>query len=157
LYDAGMAQSITGTSRDLTGMCNELQTAAGVAVERQDAQVTGIMSNLDFASLEIAEQTQRAVAEMGHTRLTEVHRCHKWHGDDAMQTVAPCQRLGRTFGLAWSSDRCLIGCCSVDFAAFRHVHATGAGAHHPAVAAGARCAGCCQDWLWQNPGDSPGC
>jgi hypothetical protein len=50
----------------------QMQTAAGVAVERQDAQVSGIMSNLDFASLEVAEQTQRAVAEMGHTRLTEV-------------------------------------------------------------------------------------
>lgn len=48
------------------------QTAAGVAVERQDAQVSGIMSNLEFGALEVAEQTRRAVAEMGHTRLTEV-------------------------------------------------------------------------------------
>ena len=64
------------------------QTAAGIAVERQDAQVSGIMSNLDFASLEIAEQTQRAVAEMGHTRLTEVRPWQRWRGGNATKMLA---------------------------------------------------------------------
>ncbi len=49
-----------------------VQTAAGQAVERQEAQVSGIMSNVEFAGLDVAEQTRKAIAEMGHTRLTEV-------------------------------------------------------------------------------------
>ncbi len=82
----------------------QLQTAAGVAVERQDAQVYGIMSNLDFASLDVAEQTQRAVAEMGHTRLTEVHpRQQRWRSGNATKMLAACQYAQQSSGLAWPS------------------------------------------------------
>ena len=72
-------------------------------MERQDAQVSGIMSNLDFASLEVAEQTQRAIAEMGHTRLTEVHPWQRWRGGDARKILPPCQFSQRSSGLAWPS------------------------------------------------------
>lgn len=71
-------------------------------MERQDAQVSGIMSNLDFASLEVAEQTQRAVAEMGHTRLTEVRPWRRWRGRDARKMLPSCQFSQRSSGLAWS-------------------------------------------------------
>lgn len=70
-------------------------------MERQDAQVSGIMSNLDFASLEIAEQTQRAVAEMGHTRLTEVHPWQTRHGGAAKKMLAGGHCFQQSSGLAW--------------------------------------------------------
>ena len=43
-----------------------------VEVERTHAEVSGIMSATEFASLELSEPTAGAVAEMGHTRMTEV-------------------------------------------------------------------------------------
>lgn len=44
----------------------------GAAVERQDAQVSGIMSSVTFQALDVAEATRRAIADMGHVQLTEV-------------------------------------------------------------------------------------
>ncbi|CAL8467629.1 g7167 [Coccomyxa elongata] len=44
----------------------------GVEVERVTARVSGIMSAAEFSSLDLTEQTQRAIAEMGFKHMTEV-------------------------------------------------------------------------------------
>ncbi|BDA42719.1 ATP-dependent RNA helicase has1 [Coccomyxa sp. Obi] len=44
----------------------------GVEVERVNARVSGIMSAAEFSSLDLTEQTQRAIAEMGFKHMTEV-------------------------------------------------------------------------------------
>ena len=52
-----------------------LQAKAGAAddgVERHAATVSGIMSNTEFASLELTPQTQEAIQEMGFVHMTEV-------------------------------------------------------------------------------------
>ena len=41
-------------------------------MERTTAEVSGIMSATEFSSLELSEQTASAVADMGHTHMTEV-------------------------------------------------------------------------------------
>ncbi len=41
-------------------------------MERTTAEVSGIMSAAEFGSLELSEQTAGAVADMGHTHMTEV-------------------------------------------------------------------------------------
>ncbi|KAK9816761.1 hypothetical protein WJX72_004846 [[Myrmecia] bisecta] len=41
-------------------------------VERHRAEVEGIMSTAEFSSLELAEHTQKAIAEMNYTHMTEV-------------------------------------------------------------------------------------
>jgi ATP-dependent RNA helicase DDX18/HAS1 len=43
-----------------------------LAVERTHAEVSGIMSAAEFSSLELSEPTAAAVAEMGHSHMTEV-------------------------------------------------------------------------------------
>jgi hypothetical protein len=47
-------------------------TSTGVDVERQDATVSGIMSNASFSSLELSEPSQKAIDEMHFTHMTEV-------------------------------------------------------------------------------------
>ena len=52
-----------------------LQAKAGAlddGVERHAATVSGIMSNTEFASLELTPQTQEAIQEMGFVHMTEV-------------------------------------------------------------------------------------
>ena len=46
--------------------------AVGDGVERHAATVSGIMSNTEFASLELTPQTQEAIQEMGFVHMTEV-------------------------------------------------------------------------------------
>lgn len=41
-------------------------------MERHAATVSGIMSNTEFASLELTAQTQEAIQEMGFVHMTEV-------------------------------------------------------------------------------------
>ena len=45
---------------------------AAFTPEQHPAQVSGIMSTAEFASLQLTEQTQRTIAEMGFVRMTEV-------------------------------------------------------------------------------------
>ncbi len=49
-----------------------LQAKKGVEVERVTARVSGIMSAAEFSTLDLTEQTQRAIAEMGFKHMTEV-------------------------------------------------------------------------------------
>ncbi|GLI65585.1 hypothetical protein VaNZ11_009159 [Volvox africanus] len=44
----------------------------GLEIERHTATVSGIMSTTEFSSLELTENTQKAIADMGYTHLTEV-------------------------------------------------------------------------------------
>ncbi|GIL44399.1 hypothetical protein Vafri_1877 [Volvox africanus] len=44
----------------------------GLEIERHTATVSGIMSATEFSSLELTENTQKAIADMGYTHLTEV-------------------------------------------------------------------------------------
>ncbi|GLC33048.1 ATP-dependent RNA helicase [Pleodorina starrii] len=46
--------------------------AGGLEIERHTATVAGIMSATEFPSLELTENTQKAIADMGYTHLTEV-------------------------------------------------------------------------------------
>lgn len=41
-------------------------------MERVTARVSGIMSASEFSSLDLTEQTQRAITEMGFVHMTEV-------------------------------------------------------------------------------------
>ena len=43
-----------------------------VEIERSHAQVSGIMSSAGFGTLELSAQTSAAIAELGHTHMTEV-------------------------------------------------------------------------------------
>jgi hypothetical protein len=43
-----------------------------VEIERTHAQVSGIMSTAGFDTLELSAQTTAAIAEIGHTHMTEV-------------------------------------------------------------------------------------
>ena len=45
---------------------------AGIEMEKQQAVVSGIMSRVGFDTLEVSEQTSRAIADMGFTQMTEV-------------------------------------------------------------------------------------
>ena len=45
---------------------------AAFTPEQHPVQVSGIMSTAEFASLQLTEQTQRTIAEMGFVRMTEV-------------------------------------------------------------------------------------
>lgn len=44
----------------------------GIEVEHVHANVSGIMSNVKFASLELSEPTQKAISDMGFENMTEV-------------------------------------------------------------------------------------
>ena len=75
--------------------------AATDGVERVAAQVSGIMSSAQFASLELSPATAGAVAEMGFTHMTEVQARtipHLLTGRDvlgAAKTGAPRSRRPR--------------------------------------------------------------
>ena len=44
----------------------------GIELEKQQAVVSGIMSRVGFDTLEVSDQTRKAIAEMGFTQMTEV-------------------------------------------------------------------------------------
>lgn len=52
--------------------CDGVQSKGAVEVERHAARVSGIMSGTEFASLELSDQTQKAITEMGFVHMTEV-------------------------------------------------------------------------------------
>lgn len=65
---------------DLFAQCSVLRLlgwlqakkSAGIELEKQQAIVSGIMSKVGFGTLEVSDQTSKAIAEMGYTHMTEV-------------------------------------------------------------------------------------
>lgn len=53
-------------------MCVQAKKNVGIELEKQQAVVSGIMSRVGFDTLEVSEQTSKAVADMGFTQMTEV-------------------------------------------------------------------------------------
>lgn len=50
----------------------QAKKTAGIELEKQQAVVSGIMSRVGFDTLEVSDQTRKAIAEMGYTHMTEV-------------------------------------------------------------------------------------
>lgn len=53
-------------------MALQAKKNVGIELEKQQAVVSGIMSRVGFDTLEVSDQTRKAIAEMGFTQMTEV-------------------------------------------------------------------------------------